>query len=175
MRRITIIRHAKSSWEDPDLTDDQRPLNNRGQESAPMMGERLAAQGMNPDLLISSPAIRAFETAMVIAGKVGYPTESIEKDERLYLAGIQDWFEVIRTLPEDALHVFCFGHNPGLTHLYNIFSPDPVENIPTCGVYDLDFDVDSWAQLAMNKPASIRYDFPKNKGMEKVVEQQAPN
>ena len=169
MRRITIIRHAKSSWEDPDLTDDKRPLNDRGEENAPMMGDRLAAQGMNPDLLLSSPAVRAFETARAIAGKVGYPPDSICTDERLYHAEIQDWFEVIRTLPEDAKHVFCFGHNPGLTHLYNIFSPIPVENIPTCGMFDMGFEVENWPELARVKPATVNYDFPKNKGVEKVV------
>jgi len=169
MRRITVIRHAKSSWADPAHNDEQRPLNERGKENAPIMGDRLAAQGMNPDLLLSSPAIRAFETAKVIAGKVGYPTGSIHPDERLYLAGIEQWFEVIRTLPEDARHVFCFGHNPGLTHLYNIFSPNPVENIPTCGMFDLAFEVNGWEDLAQARPKTVKYDYPKSEGIEKVL------
>ena len=169
MRRITVIRHAKSSWTDSSIADDQRPLNQRGKDSAPMMGERLAAQGMTPDLLLSSPAVRAFETAKAIAEQIGYPEDFIHTDERLYHAGIEQWFEVIRTLPEDARHVLCFGHNPGLTHFYNIFSPNPVENIPTCGIFDMDFEVDDWKELAQARPRSVSYDYPKSEGLEKVL------
>ena len=169
MRRITVIRHAKSSWTDSSIADDQRPLNQRGKDSAPMMGERLAAQGMTPDLLLSSPAVRAFETAKAIAEQIGYPEDSIHTDERLYHAGIEQWVEVIRTLPEDARHVLCFGHNPGLTHFYNIFSPNPVENIPTCGIFDMDFEVDDWKELAQARPRSVSYDYPKSEGLEKVL------
>lgn len=168
MRRITIVRHAKSSWDNPSLQDNQRPLNKRGRNSAPMMGERLAARGMNPDLFVSSPADRAIETAEAIADKVGYPTDSIFHDSRLYHASVNDWFSVIYTLPEDARHVICFGHNPGLTHLYNIFSPEPTSNIPTCGIFDLNFDVDDWKEVTRTKPDFISYEYPKSTKLEKV-------
>jgi phosphohistidine phosphatase len=169
MRRITIVRHAKSSWDNPTLMDAQRPLNARGKDSAPMMGERLRKRGMSPDLLVSSPASRAVETAHIIAGKLGYPQESIHQDSRLYHASVKDWFSVICSFPKDANHVLCFGHNPGLTHLYNIFSPEPQSNIPTCGIIDLTFDVDEWEDVTQAKPGFISYDYPKSKELETIV------
>lgn len=134
-----------------------------------MMGERLRNRGMVPDLLVSSPADRAIETAHAIAGKIGYPEESIHQDSRLYHASVNDWFSVITTFPKDAKHVLCFGHNPGLTHLYNIFSPEPLMNIPTCGIFDLTFDIEDWEEVANSKPDFISYDYPKSKELETIV------
>ncbi len=169
MRRVTLIRHAKSSWDNSHLKDEERPLNKRGRNNAPMMGERLASRGMKPDLLVSSPAIRAFETAIAIAREINYPTESILTDDRLYHANINNWFAVIGSLPEAAAHTLCFGHNPGLTHLFNVLSPHPVENVPTCGVMDFEFNVENWAEIAHAKPERIRYDYPKSSGMQEVL------
>ena len=143
-KRFTIIRHAKSSWDNPDFGDHDRPLNKRGLRNAPEMGARLAR-----------------DTAALIAGKVGYAEERIVFDDRLYLAESEEWQEIIESISGEADHVACFGHNPGITELANHFSGDPIENVPTCGLIDMGFEVDAWANVFAAKPASFEFDYPK--------------
>ena len=114
-KRLTIIRHAKSSWENPDCEDHGRPLNKRGLRNAPEMGARLAKRDWLPNLFLASKAKRARDTAALIAGKVGYAEERIVFDDRLYLAQPGEWRSVIGALPAEAAHVACIGHNPGIT------------------------------------------------------------
>ena len=160
-KRLTIIRHAKSSWENPDCEDHGRPLNKRGLRNAPEMGVRLAKRDWLPNLFLASKAKRARATAALIAGKVGYAEERIVFDDRLYLAESEEWQEIIESISGEADHVACFGHNPGITELANHFSGDPIENVPTCGLIDMGFEVDAWANVFAAKPASFEFDYPK--------------
>ena len=161
-KRLTIIRHAKSSWENPDCEDHDRPLNKRGLRDAPEMGVRLAKRDWLPNLFLASKAKRARDTAALIAGKVGYAEERIVFDDRLYLAEPGEWRSVIGALPAEAAHVACIGHNPGITELANHFSGEYIDNVPTCGLIDMRFEVDAWANVFEAKPAAFEFDFPKN-------------
>jgi phosphohistidine phosphatase len=161
-KRLTIIRHAKSSWDNPDFGDHDRPLNKRGLRNAPEMGARLAKRNWLPDLFLASTAKRARDTAALIAGKVGYAEERIVFDDPLYLAESEEWQEIIESISGEADHVACFGHNPGITELANHFSGDPIENVPTCGLIDMGFEVDAWANVFAAKPVSFEFDYPKN-------------
>src|SRR5437899_11500650 len=98
MKTLFLVRHAKSSWDDTALPDKDRPLNDRGKRDAPKMGERLAKRGVTPDLILSSPAKRALETAQIIAKKLDYKLADIVVDERLYATGADDLLDVIRKL-----------------------------------------------------------------------------
>ena len=160
-KRLTIIRHAKSSWDNPDFDDHDRPLNKRGLRNAPEMGARLAKRNWLPDLFLASTAKRARDTAALIAGKVGYAEERIVFDDRLYLAEPGEWRGVIDTLAAEATHVACVGHNPGVTELANHFSGEYIDNVPTCGLIDMGFEVDAWADLFAAKPVTFEFDFPK--------------
>ncbi len=164
MKRLVLIRHAKSSWDNPRLDDFDRPLNKRGTRDAPMMGERLAKAGVKPDVIVSSPANRAITTARVIADAVGYDSAAIRQAEQIYEASIHDLLDVIHQLPDGADLAFMFGHNPGFTRLSYHLSGEDVDNIPTCGVFTIDFPVESWTAVKEDKGVFVSFDFPKNVG-----------
>jgi phosphohistidine phosphatase len=160
MKTLILIRHAKSSWKHLDLPDLLRPLNKRGLRDAPRMGERLARQEIEPDAIITSPATRALMTAETIALEIGYPQEKVRVDERLYEASTFDLIEVIQELDEHVDRVMLFGHNPGLTELANDLGYD-IDNVPTCGVVTMEFDIDTWARIEDADAAHVDFDYPK--------------
>lgn len=161
MKTLILVRHAKSSWKDDSLADRDRPLNRRGKRDAPEMGRRLAARGGAPDLIVSSPAVRALTTARMIAEAVGYPEAAIREDERLYLAAATELLEAIRGLDDGHDRVFLFGHNPGLTELVNELSKPAVENVPTCGVVELRLTADRWVDVSPETVRRANFDTPK--------------
>ncbi|MDX1627444.1 MAG: histidine phosphatase family protein [Fulvivirga sp.] len=163
MKTLYLVRHAKSSWDYPELSDEERPLNKRGQRDAPDMGERLAKQGIFPDLMLSSPAKRAFTTCKIIAKQLEYPKEAIQTDKRIYHAGVSTLLKVVRDTDNTWNTLMLFGHNPGFTDFANELTGDDLENIPTCGIYACDFEVDDWHQVSLGNGKRIFYDFPKNK------------
>ncbi len=125
------------------------------------MGDRLARRGCNADLLISSSAVRALETARTIAGKVGYPREDIQLEERLYHASAGELIGVIRGTDDAVGTLMLIGHNPGLTDLANLLGPREIFNLPTCAVLHLRFDIDAWSGLSEVSGEEVVYDFPK--------------
>jgi phosphohistidine phosphatase len=161
MKTLSLVRHAKSSWKDATLGDRDRPLNKRGKRDAPRMGKRLVRTGARPDLLISSPAVRAFATAKTIAEEIGYPTLRIEVDERIYLGGTSALMAVIHGLSDDLDHVMMFGHNPDLTELVNALTGSDIENVPTCGMAHIELASDSWQDLGSAEARLLEFDYPK--------------
>ncbi len=162
MKDLILVRHAKSSWKDATLDDRERPLNKRGERDAPEMGARLARCKNRPDLIVSSPAVRALETARVIAGKLDYPRGSIVVKESLYGAGVADLLGVIRSVDESVARLMLFGHNPGLTDLANHLGPRPVPNLPTCGVLHLRFETDTWSVACYARGDEVLFDYPES-------------
>jgi phosphohistidine phosphatase len=158
---LILVRHAKSSWKHAGRPDELRPLNKRGKRDAPMMGERLARRGVDPELMLSSPAVRATATAKAFAREIGYPVEEIRIDERLYEADAFELLEVIEELNDALDCVVLFGHNPGLTELANDLGCD-VANLATCGVVELRFDTGRWATIGESEPIYVDLDYPKN-------------
>ena len=147
MKDLILVRHAKSSWQDPALRDHERPLNKRGKRDAPEMGDRLARRGYDADLFISSSAVRALETARVIAGRLGFPPERIRVEDRLYHAGVAGLLNVIHGTDDAVGTLMLFAHNPGLTELANHLGPREIFNMPTCGVLHLRFNTKSWSTI----------------------------
>jgi phosphohistidine phosphatase len=126
-----------------------------------MMGERLRNQRLRPDLLLSSSAKRARNTAEAIATSIGYPVEDIAVDRRLYLAEVDELIALIRTLDDRHQHVMLFGHNPGFTALANRLGASPLDNLPTCGIYGVELDAEHWREVG-DAPGRLRfYDYPK--------------
>lgn len=163
MKTLILIRHAKSSWKNRGLPDRDRPLNKRGKRDAPVMGERLAERGVEVDGVISSPAARAVATAEAIALEIDFPWDEVVLDERLYHADEFEMLEVIQEIDDDLDCVMCFGHNPGLTDLANYLSPSYIDNLPTCGVVELTFDVETWALVGDVEPVDVDFDYPKKR------------
>ena len=161
-KELILVRHAKSSWGDPSLADHDRSLNKRGERNAPEMGKRLEAHGVRPDAMFTSTAMRAATTAGVIASTIGFSVDRIKRDRDLYHADVADWLTWITGLDNAWNTVMAFGHNPGITELVAGVWGLPVQNVPTCGVVSLRFEVPEWKNAATGKPTDALFDYPKN-------------
>ena len=160
MKHLTLIRHAKSSWDAGVLTDRERPLNDRGRRDAPVMGRRLGERSPAPDLIVASPALRAQETANAIAAALEYATDRIATESAIYEAMVADLLEVVRNLDPQHDRVALVGHNPGITDFITEVTRDRIDNVPTCGVVELCFDA-SWAEFPGEIAELIHFDYPK--------------
>ncbi len=162
MKQLHVLRHAKSGHDDPTLSDHDRPLKKRGRNDARLMGRVLGANGLSPDLIVSSPARRALDTARIVAKQLGYDPQEVQTDRRLYLADIDDVMSVIRELNDAADHVLLCGHNPGLFELALFLGADDLDGLPTAACYRIDFAVDSWAAVMPRHARWHGADRPKN-------------
>jgi phosphohistidine phosphatase len=162
MKTLYLLRHAKSSWDDPELDDFDRPLNKRGKRDAPAMGGRLRRRGVRPDLLLSSPARRALSTARTVAREIGYERSEIATDERLYLASPGLLLEIVREQRENLGSVMLFGHNPGFTRLAELLTGERIENVPTCGFVEIALVGSGWPAADPESGRLVHFDFPKN-------------
>jgi phosphohistidine phosphatase len=159
MKQLYIIRHAKSSWKEISLDDFERPLNKRGKTDAPFMGTKLKEKNVMPDLVLSSPALRAKTTAQIIAKKIEFKKE-IVLNEDIYESSVSELHKIVSEIDDKNRVVFLFGHNPSLNMLaqhYLNFN----ENIPTCGIVKIEFDCDSWSDINAKNARLISFDYPK--------------
>jgi phosphohistidine phosphatase len=134
MKYLTFIRHAKSSWTEHGLSDHDRPLNPRGQRDAPRMAEWLSQSIQAPELIICSTALRAQQTADAFQTALKIEHNKFIDEPRLYMAGMQEWIEVLQdslARPEPMAFV---SHNPGITQIINWLCDEDILNVPTCGI-----------------------------------------
>jgi phosphohistidine phosphatase len=162
MKTLIIMRHGKSSKDDPTLADAERPLNKRGKSDAPEMGKRMRKKNINPDLLVSSPAKRAISTARLVSEELGYKEDKIEMEPRIYEASVSDLMEVIHSLPEESEISMLFGHNPGFTDLIGYLCGDYIDNLPTSGIAIFEFNIPSWKHVGKENGKMVLLDYPKN-------------
>ena len=161
MKTLYIVRHAKSSWEDPLLDDFSRPLNERGKRDAPRMAKRLKEKRINPDLMVTSPARRALGTCKRMAEILDYNDDKIKMERALYHANQNQLLDVIKAIKDKHNSVVIFGHNPGLTEFVNALGKQHFENVPTCGVAAFQLSVDSWKDVAFGLGQLLFFDYPK--------------
>lgn len=161
MKKLYLIRHAKSSSSDISLPDNERPLNERGKRDAPFMGELLKKKGIMPDVIVSSYAVRAFTTAKIIAKAIGYPEANIEVKKEVYLATYSTLMNIVQQLNDDTSIAFLFGHNPDFTTFTNTFSEEYIANVPTCGIVEIQFDIKKWSDITPNNGQVMSFEFPK--------------
>lgn len=159
MKKLYIIRHAKSSWKDVVLEDFERGLSKRGKANAPMMGERLKEKGIMPDIILSSPAKRAKSTAEIIAKEIGYK-KKVLFDENIYEASVDELRKILTALDDKNSTVFLVGHNPSLNDLAHYYVDFEV-NIPTCGVVEIAFASKKWAEIEPKNAKLLLFDYPK--------------
>jgi phosphohistidine phosphatase len=159
---LYLVRHAKSSWDDESLSDFDRPLNKRGKRDAPQMGEHLKRVRLaNPNVIITSPALRARDTGGILADVLGYDPARIIWEERIYGGDVSDLLTIIRHIDHDCLEAMLIGHNPGLTNLAEVLSGEKVGNMPTCGVFCMDFNVLGWHLIDCGLGKKVFFDVPK--------------
>lgn len=160
-RTLILVRHAKSSWKHEGLSDFERPLNNRGFKNAPEMGRRLVDENLSVETIISSPALRAITTAELIADEMAFNIRKIEQNEQIYEASLTTLIDLVSGLDNNSHRVMLVGHNPGFTGLCNYLSDARIDNMPTCSIAQIHFDIDRWDSISEHAGRLVDFDYPK--------------
>lgn len=159
MKKITIIRHAKSSWEH-QVTDFERPLKNRGLEDAKLVSTYAKDKIITPDLILSSDANRAKATAEIFIKTLNFQHIDFQANNKLYDFSGRDLLHVINNCDNTINNLMIFGHNFAITSFVNTYGSESYDNVPTCGLVCIQFDIDSWLNLTSGK--TILKIFPKD-------------
>jgi phosphohistidine phosphatase len=161
MKKVTLIRHAKSDWGSEFLRDIDRPLNERGYRDAYYTSEWYVKNQEAPGCMISSPATRALNTALIFARAMSYSIANFHLNENIYEASAATLLNVIRAADKAHAHIMLFGHNPGFTNLCNELSEHYFDNVPTCGIVSFAFNADNWSEISPKGGVLNYYHFPK--------------
>jgi phosphohistidine phosphatase len=153
MKTLLVLRHAKSSWNDPELDDHERPLNERGRRDGPRMGKLVREHGLVPDIVISSDALRARLTAEAVAEAARYAGK-ILFDPRLYMASAADILSLLRTVRQNVETVMIIGHNPGLEKLVEELTGERQE-LPTAALAHIVLEIDQWRDLTLSTRGTL--------------------
>ena len=159
---LLLVRHAKSSWDDPSLSDFDRPLNERGKSDAPEMAKRFHDRKIKMDGLVSSPAKRARQTCKQFAKELDLKKKDIVLEENLYEAGEENFYDVIENLKNKWDNVAVFSHNPGITSFANSLTQTRIDDMPTCSLFAVKIDSKDWKDFREAKKEFLFFDYPKN-------------
>jgi phosphohistidine phosphatase len=162
MKTLLLVRHAKSDWSEAGMNDIERPLNERGKKDAPEMAKRIRKKGVKIDAFLSSPAKRAFRTARYFAEAYDVKKDEIQLEKTLYGALPSQFDQVISLLKDKDDTVAVFSHNPGITEFANTLCEVHTDNIPTCGVFVVQAEVEKWQDFGKAEKKFLFYDYPKN-------------
>jgi phosphohistidine phosphatase len=162
LKTIILVRHAKSSWDDFSLKDEDRPLTDRGKKNAPEMARRLLKKKIPIDAILSSPAKRAKSTAEYFAKEYDISKKKIIVVPELYMASNDAFIRTIRNAPEKADSIALFSHNEGITQFANSLSDARVDHMPTCSVFAVKTDIDNWEKFEPGKTEFYFFDYPKS-------------
>ncbi len=161
MKKLFIIRHAKSDLTNSNTSDFDRPLNHRGLRDSQKIGEHLNIHFAKPEIILTSPAKRALTTSHIIAEQINYSTDKIQKEDPLYLATLEDLIKQIQNLDNKCNVVYIFGHNPGVSSLVSYFTNEWIE-MKTCCAAILEAEVDDWKAWIKGIALLKNYISPKN-------------
>jgi len=161
MKTLFLLRHAKSSWDDPDLKDFERPLNKRGKQDIPVMAERFRDRHAKLDSVVCSPAVRAKTTAALMAAELGFPAEDVISYPELYFAGTGMFLKAAGQFDSDCEAGMLVGHNPAITEFANALANAQIDNIPTCGLVQISLPINSWSDVELGTGTLVEFDFPK--------------
>lgn len=156
MKTVLLMRHAKSSWDNPALDDHERPLNKRGQSAAPRIGQLIRDEGICPQVVVSSTAVRAESTARIVAQECGFKGEIVFTDD-LYLAPPSQYLGIISGLDDTYGTVLLVGHNPGISELVSGICNQPV-SMPTAALAVTRTQHETWKGYE-TEPASELVNF----------------
>ena len=148
MKTLFVLRHAKSSWDDPDLADFDRPLNDRGRSAAPFMGEVMNRNGFSPDVILSSPAVRARDTARLVKDG-GELTAEVRYDEGIYEASPQALRQIVAAIDDQNRSAMVVGHNPGMEELVAHLTREQ-QDLPTAALGQIGLPIDRWRDLTVS-------------------------
>ncbi len=151
MKTLYLLRHAKSSWQKPDLDDFERPLLEKGLKRSKLMIDYLHEHDIKIDLIISSPAVRAFATAEIFARALNYPVNNIRKERKLYFGDTDSFYEQFFDVPKQVNSMMLVGHNPTITTFANQFLEKKIDFLPTSGIVSISFNTDQWEKAGVAK------------------------
>ena len=160
MKRVYFIRHAKAGWSVPDTSDFERSISKKGKKDINTMGSYLLLRGINPDIILSSCALRAQETSDLLAEKINYDGEK-HYLEALYLSSLEAIKEIILAQDDTIESMFIVGHNPQLHELVNSLIDEHISKFPSLGIIAIDFDIDEWREIEDIKGKIDFFIFPK--------------
>lgn len=160
MKRLYLLRHAKSSWGEPDLADFDRPLNHRGRKAAPFMGRHIAERQLIPDTIISSPAQRARETAALVKENWEAVSE-IQFNDRVYEASPQALMQIAEALPDKFSSALIIGHNPGLEGFLKILTGRS-ESMPTAALAVIELAIQNWMSIRAGSGTLVEVGRPRD-------------
>jgi phosphohistidine phosphatase len=163
MKTLLLVRHAKSDWDDPSLSDFERTLTDRGNSDAKMMAKRLEEKSIKIDFFISSSAKRAKKTAKIFMQELEKDSKKLALLPSLYEASLKDFYDAVETLDDKNKNVALFSHNPGITEFVNSLDCSPIYNMPTCGVYAVTVKTKHWKDFRVAEKEFLFFDYPKNK------------
>lgn len=161
MKKIYLIRHAKSSWKDETLDDFERPLNGRGKRDVIFMGKRLKMFDVMPDLIYTSPAKRALKTAKELAKELECDKKRIISADTLYEGSYEGYLDLIHSADDKHASIFIIAHNPTITEVGERLSGAILSNIPTCAIVCISFDVQSFKEITEESGHILFFDYPK--------------
>jgi len=162
MKTLLIIRHAKSGWDDPSLSDFNRTLTERGKSDAAMMAKRIIMNIIKIDAFVSSPAKRAKKTAKIFMKEYKKNETDLLLIPSLYEPSIADFYDAVETLDDKNDIVALFSHNPGITEFVNSLKCSPIYNMPTCAVFGLKIKTKHWKEFTEAEKEFLFFDYPKN-------------
>ena len=163
MKTLYVVRHAKSSWDNDELIDFDRPLNERGIKNAPEMAKRLISRSAIPELILSSPANRAISTTRIFANEMGISEDKIKQEASIYEGTRGDLARLISRQNPDFDTLMLTGHNPGVTDFINWICYSEEAQIPTCSIATIQVDLKKWNGWERGMGKLIELDFPKKK------------
>jgi len=161
MKHLTLMRHAKSSWGNPNLQDFDRPLNKRGQGDAPLMARALVERDIQPDCFYISPARRTMETAIPLLESLDEEAMDIDYREEIYEPSALQLLALVRQTPDQYDDLLLLGHNPGMSDLGFILSGEEPMGLSTGAIHRIALHVESWEDLAKNCGDSQWHIWPK--------------
>lgn len=164
MKQLLLIRHAKSSWDDPLQNDINRPLNNRGMKDAPAMAEHLLDKKIKIDAFISSPAARALGTCIYFAKAYDVKKKEIIQIDELYNAQVENFYKVTCEADDSFNSIALFSHNPGITAFANELTDVHVDDMPTCSIFAVKANIEKWEEFTRGEKLFWFFDYPKLKG-----------
>ena len=148
MKTLFVLRHAKSSWENPDWADFERPLNSPGLDAARFIGELIYERALQPQMIVSSPAKRAKQPAVLVK-EIAEVSKPVKFDERIYEASPHALFNLIREFDEKWESILIVGHNPGFENLVRMLTGETV-SMPTAALARINLDIENWHDLETN-------------------------
>lgn len=160
MRKLILIRHAKSSWNHPELDDHERPLNKRGQRDSITMARHFADKDQHLDVIYSSTAIRAIDYAQMLSE---FTNTSLVPDLSFYTFSDEQLLEILRSLPNAAHSVAVVAHNPAITHVTNLLIDQEIARVPTSAMIEIACPIESWSELGEVEGGCelLCFDYPK--------------